>query len=73
MVEGANPAEALRLAMDAEQRSYEFFRYYASRVAYAKGRDIFSQFAQEEERHLEVIQAAYHALQDQAELRSDRI
>lgn len=67
IVETASPAEALRVAMDAEQRSYEFFRYYANRVEYAKGRAIFAQFAQEEERHLEMIQAAYHALQDQPE------
>lgn len=64
LVEAAGPAEALRLAMDAEQRSYEFFRYYASRVEYAKGQEIFAQFAQEEERHLELIQAAYQTLQD---------
>ena len=62
LVEAASPAEALRLAMDAEKRSYELFRYYANRVEYAKGRDIFAQFAQEEERHLEMIQAAYQAL-----------
>lgn len=68
MVEAASPAEALRVAMDAEQRSYEFFRYYANRVEYAKGRDIFAQFAQAEEQHVELIQAAYHALQEQAEL-----
>jgi rubrerythrin len=53
--------------MAAEQRSYEFFRYYANRVEDARGRAIFTQFAKEEERHLELIQAAYHALQDQVE------
>jgi rubrerythrin len=67
LVEASGPAEALRVAMDAEQRSYEFFRYYANRVEYAKGQDIFVQFAQEEEQHLELIQAAYQALQDQSE------
>jgi rubrerythrin len=68
IVETAGPAEALRVAMDAEQRSYEFFRYYANHVEYAKGQAIFAQFAQEEERHLAIIQAAYHALQKQPEL-----
>jgi Fur family ferric uptake transcriptional regulator len=67
IVESASPADALRVAMDAEQRSHEFFRYYANRVEYAKGRDIFAQFAQEEEQHLELIQAAYQALQEQSE------
>jgi Fur family ferric uptake transcriptional regulator len=68
MVETASPVEALRVAMDAEQRSYEFFHYYANRVEYAKGQEIFAQFAQEEEEHLELIQAAYRALQDQTAL-----
>lgn len=67
MVEAAGPAEALRLAMDAEQRSQAFFRYYADRVEYAKGQAIFAQFAKEEERHLELIQAAYQALQERSE------
>ncbi len=67
IVEAASPAEALRVAMEAEQRSYEFFHYYANRVEYAKGLDIFAQFAQEEERHLELIQAAYQAFQAQGE------
>lgn len=62
IVQTVSPAEALKLAMDAERRSYELFRYYANRVEYAKGREIFSQFAQEEERHLEMIQAAHDAL-----------
>lgn len=65
IVQTVSPAEALQLAMDAERRSYEFFYYYANRVEYAKGRDIFAQFAEEEERHLELIRAAYHGLQDQ--------
>ena len=68
MVEGASAAEVLRIAMDAEQRSYEFFNYYADRVEYDQGRGIFAQFAQEEERHLALIQAAYQELQDQAAL-----
>ena len=65
MVQSMRPAEALQLAMDAERRSYEFFHYYANRVEYAKGRDIFAQFAHEEERHLEVIRRAYQAIQGQ--------
>jgi rubrerythrin len=52
--------------MDAERRSQEFFSYYANRVEYAKGRDIFAKFAQEEERHLKIIEDAYKAIQAQS-------
>lgn len=65
MVQSVSPLEALQLAMDAEHRSYEFFRYYATRVEYEKGRDIFAQFAREEERHLTLIRQAYREIQEQ--------
>jgi Fur family transcriptional regulator, ferric uptake regulator len=65
IVQRIGPAEALKLAMDAERRSQEFFSYYANRVEYAKGRDIFAKFAQEEERHLKIIEDAYKAIQAQ--------
>lgn len=63
IVQMVSPAEALQLAMDAERRSYEFFQYYANRVEYDKGRDIFAKFAEEEERHLALIREAYQTLQ----------
>jgi rubrerythrin len=63
IVQLVSPAEALQLAMDAERRSYEFFQYYANRVEYAKGRDLFAKFAEEEEHHLELIRDAYQTLQ----------
>ncbi len=65
IVQAVSPMEALKLAMDAEHRSYEFFHYYASRVEYAKGREIFAQFAQEEELHLSLIRDAYREMQTQ--------
>ncbi len=64
IVQTVGPGEALKLAMDAERRSHEFFSYYANRVEYEKGRDIFAKFAQEEERHLKLIDDAYKAIQD---------
>jgi len=67
MVRSAGPAEALRLAMDAERRSYEFFQHYADKVDYPKGREIFAQFAQEEQQHLTLIYDAYNQLQTQGE------
>jgi Fur family ferric uptake transcriptional regulator len=65
VVQSVSPVEALNIAMDAERRSYEFFHHYANRVEYAKGRDIFVQFAREEERHLTLIRNAYNKLQAQ--------
>ena len=63
MVRSARPTEALQAAMDAERRSYEFFRHYANRVDKPQGRAIFEQFAHDEERHLAVIREAYDELQ----------
>jgi Fur family ferric uptake transcriptional regulator len=63
IVRSASPVEALHLAMDAERRSYEFFRHYANKVDHPKGRAIFEQFAQEERRHLTLIRNAYNRLQ----------
>ena len=63
LVQSVSPAEALNIAMDAERRSYEFFRHYANKVEYPKGRAIFEQFAREEQRHLTLIRDAYQKLQ----------
>lgn len=63
IVRSASPADALHVAMDAERRSYEFFRHYANKVEYPKGRAIFRQFAREEQRHLTLIRHAYDKLQ----------
>lgn len=63
LVQSANPSEALQAAMDAERRSYEFFRHYANQVDKPQGRTIFEQFANDEERHLAVIREAYDELQ----------
>ena len=51
------------MAMMAERRSYEFFRHYASKVEYPKGRAMFKKFATEEQQHLQMIRHAYDALQ----------
>jgi Fur family ferric uptake transcriptional regulator len=64
LVQSAGPAEALYMAMMAERRSYEFFRHYASKVEYPKGRAMFKKFATEEQQHLQMIRHAYDALQE---------
>jgi rubrerythrin len=66
IVQSATPAEALYMAMAAERRSYEFFRHYASKVEYPKGRAIFRKFATEEQRHLQMIRHAYDELQEKS-------
>ena len=66
IVRSASPIEALQAAMDAERRSYEFFRHYANQVDKPQGRTIFEQFADEEERHLTVIREAYDELRARA-------
>jgi Fur family ferric uptake transcriptional regulator len=64
IVQSATPAEALYMAMAAERRSYEFFRHYANKVEYPKGRAIFRKFATEEQQHLRMIRHAYDELQE---------
>ncbi len=66
MVRSASPTEALQAAMDAERRSYDFFRHYANQVDKPRGQAIFEQFANEEERHLTVIREAYDDLRARA-------
>jgi Fur family ferric uptake transcriptional regulator len=66
IVQSASPAEALYMAMMAERRSYEFFRHYASKVEYPKGRAIFRKFATEEQQHLRMIRHAYDELQEKS-------
>ena len=63
LVRSAGPTEALQAAMDAERRSYEFFRHYANQVDQPQGRALFEQFARDEERHVAVIRQAYDELQ----------
>ena len=64
IVQTASPAEALYIAMTAEQRSYEFFNEYADKVEYVQGKAIFKKFAHEEQRHVQMIRQAYDALQE---------
>ena len=63
LIQSLSPVEALNIAMDVERRSYEFFRHYANKVEYPKGRAIFEQFAREEQQHLTLIRDAYQKLQ----------
>ena len=70
IAQSASPAEALHMAMAAEQRSYEFFTDYADKVEYPKGRTIFKKFAYEEWRHWQMIRHVYDELQEQEQKKS---
>lgn len=54
--------EALRLAIQMEQDAHRFFISYADQFNDTKGRDIFLKFAEEEQEHIETIEAAYNSL-----------
>lgn len=53
--------EALRLAMAMEKDAADFFTNYADRFNDTRGRDIFLQFAREEEEHYSTIKGALEA------------
>jgi len=54
--------QALRLAMQMEHDAHRFFSEYAEKFSDTRGRDIFLKFAEEEQEHIEIIQAAYDRL-----------
>jgi Fur family ferric uptake transcriptional regulator len=54
--------EALRLAMAMEKDAGNFFAEYAERFRDTKGRDIFLKFAEEEQEHYDLIEAAHEKL-----------
>jgi Fur family transcriptional regulator, ferric uptake regulator len=54
--------EALRLALDMERDACEFFTRYAEKFNDTKGRDIFLQFAREEQEHCDIILQALESL-----------
>jgi len=56
--------EALNLAMKMELDAFHFFRKYAEKFSDSKGRDIFLQFADEENEHYEIMKSALHDLRE---------
>ncbi|MGH9338548.1 MAG: transcriptional repressor [Acidobacteriota bacterium] len=54
--------DALELAMKMEKEAHDFFRNYAGKFNDTKGRDIFLQFAEEEQEHYDIIKEAYEKL-----------
>jgi Fur family ferric uptake transcriptional regulator len=54
--------EALQLAMQMEQDAQRFFSSYADKFNDTRGRDIFLKFAEEEQEHIDTIEAAHKGL-----------
>ena len=61
--DGIDDREALRIAIRCERGSHEFFKKYASRFEESEGKQIFTEFADEEREHLDLLIREYKALQ----------
>ena len=53
--------------MEMERDAYRFFREYAQKFNETKGKDVFSQFAEEELEHYELIQKEYEQISEELE------
>jgi Fur family ferric uptake transcriptional regulator len=60
--DGIDDREALRIAIRCERGSHEFFKKYASRFEESEGKQIFTEFAEEERDHLDLLIREYKAL-----------
>ena len=50
--------------MEMERDAYNFFREYAQKFNETKGKDIFTQFAEEELEHYDLIKQEYEKFSD---------
>ena len=60
--EGVNDQQGLRIAIDCERGSHEFFKRYGERFEDSEGKHIFLEFADEERAHLNLLTREYRAL-----------
>jgi rubrerythrin len=60
--DGIDDREALRIAIRCERGSHEFFKKYASRFEESEGKQIFTDFANEEGDHLDLLIREYKSL-----------
>ena len=54
--------DALNIAMDLERRSHRFFKDFAKQISDAKGKEIFMEFAEDEQSHLQTLMDEYKIL-----------
>ena len=60
--EKTSDLEALNIAMDLERRSHQFFSDFARKITDPAGRKVFVDFAQEEDTHLQSLEAEYNTI-----------
>ena len=65
--ENLSARDALKLAMQMERDAYNFFREYAQKFNETKGKDIFTEFAEEELEHYDLIKQEYEKLGGECE------
>ena len=54
--------DALNIAMNLERRSHQFFTDFANQISAANGRQLFMDFAKDEESHLQALVTEYNSL-----------
>ena len=59
---GIDDRQALLIAIRCERGSHQFFKKYASRFEESEGKQIFTEFAEEEREHLDLLVREYKAL-----------
>jgi rubrerythrin len=60
--EQTSDLEALNIAMDLERRSHQFFMDFAKQITDPSGRKVFMDFAQDEDGHLQTLEAEYNTI-----------
>jgi len=71
--QGVDDRQALRIGIRCERGSHQFFKKYAARFEESEGKRIFSEFADEERAHLDLLIREYKALTArQAQRKSSR-
>jgi protease I len=62
VTEKTSAAEALRMAVQAEEAAFRFYSMATQRVKDAEAKNVFSSLAKEEERHRKIVQDEYQRL-----------
>jgi Fur family ferric uptake transcriptional regulator len=69
---GVDDREALRIGIECERGSHEFFKKYGERFEDSQGKQIFLEFADEELAHFELLTREYHSLTERQEQRGSK-
>jgi Fur family ferric uptake transcriptional regulator len=62
VTERTSDVEALKMAMELERRSHEFFKDFAGRMTDSTGKKAFLEFAEDEQAHLDSLITEYESL-----------